>query len=356
MSKVGRSKLTANFLVGSALLSAFTFHHAFADDSLTDRIAEKMKIGLVGTASSSGSWPFTIFDVDLHKNGEFSAKIKWTTLDAIHSIDGRIEGDNIYFKEMSILKHGNAIIGCEYNITIDSNIPMKGTWGNCPGSNDGGVVSMSFQEQESPPADTAQNKLVVEENLASGPSPEPALTDSPSQLCTKLAGHPSETITGGTGVELEQIDAPKALSACKAAVSGIDATLMDHYHLARAYNSSGDKAKYMEELRIAARGGYAFAETKLGEAYYNGEDVGKDIYEAYYWLNRAAKQGERTALEDLSSIESQSANEAPASADDYDEAAEDVRQQEEERQREVERQNCQYNRAFGDLAAAWAGC
>jgi TPR repeat protein len=59
------------------------------------------------------------------------------------------------------------------------------------------------------------------------------------------------------------------------------------------------QAKAGEEYRKAAERGYANAQKKLGDAYYNGEGVAQDHATALAWWRKAAEQGNAQAKEAL---------------------------------------------------------
>ena len=58
-------------------------------------------------------------------------------------------------------------------------------------------------------------------------------------------------------------------------------------------------ADYIQELRKSAEQGYADAQFTLGECYYYGIGVTKDLAEAVKWFRQAAKQGEQRAKKAL---------------------------------------------------------
>jgi hypothetical protein len=61
------------------------------------------------------AWPFTLtFDSLNPFSGRLMGKLTWTTLNAIHSIEGGDSGDKFSFIETGFLKQGNAVLGNRY--------------------------------------------------------------------------------------------------------------------------------------------------------------------------------------------------------------------------------------------------
>ena len=88
-----------------------------------------------------------------------------------------------------------------------------------------------------------------------------------------------------------------ALSADVAAkMSAADLTLMNVGF--RAYGLNDKKAAY-EAWRMAADGGLAEAQLRVGLLYEGGEGINQDMIEAYRWLKLAALQGQPQAVEQL---------------------------------------------------------
>lgn len=77
--------------------------------------------------------------------------------------------------------------------------------------------------------------------------------------------------------------------------SGKDINKYDLYEIGKAYyngeNVQKDMSKAIEYFRSAAEKGYAAAQYKLGLCYENGNGISKDIEVAKYWYKKAAKQG-----------------------------------------------------------------
>lgn len=215
-----------------------------------------------------------------------------------------------------------------------------------------------------------------------------------SSECTNLAAGPFEPAFEGRETKLGEIDLALAIPACKAAVTSPEATGFDHYHMARVYFQAEQLTEWAQELRLSAEAGYAPAQATFGGQYIDGK-FPQDYATGRYWLAKAADQGDVRGLVALGYMEwngfggpldrdaairhekqaadlgdedgaanfasysEQIANAqepVDANGQTYGDTAEEVQRQEAEKRQEIERQNCQYNRAFGDAAAAWSGC
>lgn len=95
-------------------------------------VADKVQKGFTGIArKGSKAWPFIVSDVKIQADGRFVASLEWTTLDAIHSINGVVKDGTLSFKEVDYIKQGGAALGCEYSGAIKENKKVTGEWGNC---------------------------------------------------------------------------------------------------------------------------------------------------------------------------------------------------------------------------------
>lgn len=213
--------------------------------------------------------------------------------------------------------------------------------------------------------------------------------ETASAACDRLAAHPDEPGYEGKGVEFEQIDVVEAKRQCKAAMVAGKSRGSDFYHLARVLEAEGNKEGYDYGLNLAIQNGYVFAEymyamrllekndytygrwwmkeaqsvpaamAELGYLEWNGLGGPSDRAAAIEHSRQAAELGNAIGVANLKTYTEELArlsNPVDANGQTYDDAVEEVQQLEAEQRQEVERQNCQYNRAFGDAAAAWSGC
>lgn len=66
-------------------------------------------------------------------------------------------------------------------------------------------------------------------------------------------------------------------------------------HRGYAYERQGDAALAFSDYLVAAKLGDAWAQTRVGKAYWSGTGVKRDPEEALAWLEKAAKQGDDQA-------------------------------------------------------------
>lgn len=213
--------------------------------------------------------------------------------------------------------------------------------------------------------------------------------ETASAACDRLAAHPDEPGYESKGVALENIDIVEAKKHCEAAMVADKVRGSDLYHLARVLEAEGNKEGYDYGLNLAVQNGYVFAEymygmgllekndytygrawmkeaqslpaamAELGYLEWNGLGGPTDRAAAIEHSRQAAELGDELGAANLKTYTEELArlsNPVDANGQTYDEAVEEVQRQEAEQRQEVERQNCQFNRAFGDAAAAWAGC
>ena len=139
-----------------------------------------------------------------------------------------------------------------------------------------------------------------------------------------------------TDISLEEIDASKAISACKSAIKTDPDNISNWFFLGRAYhkakkyenaliwfhkavdqgnagaqNSLGffydeglgvlqDKKEALKWYKLSADQGFALAQFNLGATYHFGNDlINIDFNEAFKWYTLAAKQGQQDAIYNL---------------------------------------------------------
>ncbi|WP_404927699.1 hypothetical protein [Mesorhizobium sp. ORM16] len=213
--------------------------------------------------------------------------------------------------------------------------------------------------------------------------------ETASAACDRLAAHPDEPGYEGKGVEFDKIDIAEAKKHCQAAMVQDKVKSSDIYHLARVYQAEGNKEAASVGLNLAIQKGYVFAEymyaaaladekdytsarawlkeaqslpaavAELGYLEWNGLGGPVDQAAAIEHSRQAAELGNKIGASNLETYLEELANaQEPVDANGQtrDEAVMEIQREEEERRQDVERQNCQYNRSFGDAAAAWSGC
>jgi hypothetical protein len=83
---------------------------------------------------SSGTYPFKLHFSSFNKaTGRWSGEIEWTTLQAIHKVEGTLSDITLTFKEVEFIKKGNAVLGADYSVSLDPQSKGKrlvGEWRN----------------------------------------------------------------------------------------------------------------------------------------------------------------------------------------------------------------------------------
>ncbi|MBD8067068.1 SEL1-like repeat protein [Devosia sp. PTR5] len=113
-----------------------------------------------------------------------------------------------------------------------------------------------------------------------------AAAETATEACNRLTASPYAMESAETGVPFDQLDAPKAIAACEAALVAQpgDATL--RYQLGRAYDAAGDAAKAIAAYEAA---GTPLAEYSLGALYEGGYGVEVDAAKAFSHYRKAAE-------------------------------------------------------------------
>ena len=122
---------------------------------------------------------------------------------------------------------------------------------------------------------------------------------APAHPCDDLAGNPLDPQRVGRGVPTDEIDVPRAITACEAAVALFPGELRFQFQLGRAYRSAGRYDDAVRLYRAAAERGYAGAQNSLGVMYSRGEGVLQDCERAAYWIGQAAASGYPAAISNL---------------------------------------------------------
>ncbi len=85
--------------------------------------------GVARNQSGRKQWPFELsIDKIRSSSGVFLGRIYWPTLRSLHRIEGTYASDKAYFREISALRRGGAVLGCEYWLTTDRNSVSEGEY------------------------------------------------------------------------------------------------------------------------------------------------------------------------------------------------------------------------------------
>lgn len=126
------------------------------------------------------------------------------------------------------------------------------------------------------------------------PSPSPKTASLPPQTdeCDRLAANPFDPKKTAPGVHFSELNATRAVPACRNAVSSYPDTPRFHYQLGRALQMASNFDEALSEYRRAADLGHLHAMNNIGLMYLNGTGVPKDGSRALEWFNKAADQGD----------------------------------------------------------------
>ncbi len=60
-------------------------------------------------------WPCVIVIKELDPaTGAFTGTVEWTSLHALHTIEGKLEAEQLVYREVKFLRRGNAMLNCVY--------------------------------------------------------------------------------------------------------------------------------------------------------------------------------------------------------------------------------------------------
>jgi len=86
--------------------------------------------GVATRSRDRQAWPFKLTLIGPDTDGSINGQIEWTTLNAIHLIEGSQTASGITFRETAYIKRGNAVLNCRYYLKPDGS-SFKGTWDSC---------------------------------------------------------------------------------------------------------------------------------------------------------------------------------------------------------------------------------
>jgi TPR repeat protein len=114
---------------------------------------------------------------------------------------------------------------------------------------------------------------------------------APANECDKLAAFPEDPMKVGEGVDWHEMDAPRAIEACEAAVEAYPDEGRFWFQLALALRKRKENGKAIQSYLKAVQRGYAAAQVHLGGMYLSGRVVPKDEGRAIKLWVMAAEQG-----------------------------------------------------------------
>jgi hypothetical protein len=137
--------------------------------------------------------------------------------------------------------------------------------------------------------DERASLLLTEADIAFGQEHATANADDPGAMCDQLAGDPFDPHKRGPGVPFDNIDAERAIPACRAAVEVAADKPRFGYQHGRALEYYANKPEEAVALyRSAAENGYPAACDYLGDDYKDGSGIEKDDTKALLLYRQAA--------------------------------------------------------------------
>ena len=119
-----------------------------------------------------------------------------------------------------------------------------------------------------------------------------ANASAPITECDRLAAHPLDKHAVSPGINTDNLDASKAVVACRVAVKEFPDERRFKYQLARALAKDRTTAKESFSILLNLDPtNYPAAATTLGYLYADGLGVEKNNTEAVKWYRKAAEQG-----------------------------------------------------------------
>jgi len=146
--------------------------------------------------------------------------------------------------------------------------------------------------------DERASLFLIEADTGPGQEHVTATTDDPGSMCDRLAGDPFDPHKGAPGVPFSNIDAEKAVSACRTAAEAAPGELRLSYQLGRALLRADERDEAAALIRAAAEKSYPAAEDTLGDLYKNAIGVAKDDAQALRLYRQAAEGGYAPAFSD----------------------------------------------------------
>jgi len=110
-------------------------------DSFFKAIESKATLAGKAWEQNQETWPFIIkFYGFTNEDGDFEGEIHWLSLFSVNKISGNLSDKKLYFKEIKIIKLGNAILNSEYNLPlIQNNSVISGKYSEGGNGGSGGV-------------------------------------------------------------------------------------------------------------------------------------------------------------------------------------------------------------------------
>ena len=133
--------------------------------------------------------------------------------------------------------------------------------------------------------------FLTEADPASGQQQVTESGNDNSGMCDRLAGDPFDPHKGAPGLPFNNIDAEKAVPACRAAVEAAPGEPRFSYQVGRALLRTDKRDEAVALIRAAALKSYPAAQQTLGDLYERAIGVAKDDAQALLLYRQAAEGG-----------------------------------------------------------------
>jgi TPR repeat protein/class 3 adenylate cyclase len=120
--------------------------------------------------------------------------------------------------------------------------------------------------------------------------------------CMRFAAPTGDAGGGGSGVDVEAIDAPRAVPACRSALAALPEDAEVQTWTARALAKAGDLEGARALFERAAEKGNAIAMSSLGQMLQSGRGAAQDYAAARRWYEMASDKGHAYAMRQLGSL------------------------------------------------------
>ena len=121
-------------------------------------------------------------------------------------------------------------------------------------------------------------------------------------LCAEMAAHPNDPGTFGDGIDFSRIEAKTAIQTCGMAYNlGGDKIGLVLASLSRAFNKAEKYDSSFDFTNQAVAVDYPYGYVLVGQHYFYGDSIKKDLAEQFRWYEKAAEKGVSSAMRSMAS-------------------------------------------------------
>lgn len=97
-----------------------------------------------GSGGPLERWPMQVRIASHDRaSNKIAGEVEWPTLSAVHRMEGTLVGGMLVLREVDYIKKGKAVLGCVYELQMEGDRSLAGTWGRCDGSSDTGRTELT---------------------------------------------------------------------------------------------------------------------------------------------------------------------------------------------------------------------